>query len=88
MRLRPASKLDFNVGVKAFISQIAAQPNAVISIFANPYTMPGLPGIEKSATLLMGYQKSDEMQRSAVKVITGVLKPTGKLPVKVSLPGY
>jgi len=88
MRLRPASKLDFNIGVKAFISQIAAQPNAVISIFANPYTMPGLPGIEKSATLLMGYQKSDEMQRSAVKVITGVLKPTGKLPVKVSLPGY
>jgi len=34
--------------------------------------------------LLMGYQKSDEMQRSAVKAICGQLKPTGKLPVNVS----
>ena len=81
MRPRPASKPDFSDDVKQFIAQLAAQPHSIISVFANPYTLSGMPGIEKSATLLMGYQKSDEMQHSAVKVITGQLKPTGKLPV-------
>jgi beta-glucosidase-like glycosyl hydrolase len=85
MRLRPASKLDFSSDVKLFIAELAAQPNSVISVFANPYTIAGLPGIEKSALLLMGYQKSDEMQRSAVKVITNQLTPTGKLPVSVNV---
>jgi beta-glucosidase-like glycosyl hydrolase len=84
-RLRPGAKLDFSTEVKLFISVLAAQPNSVISVFANPYTLAGLPGIENSGLLLMGYQKSDEMQRSAVKVITGQLKPTGKLPVSVSV---
>lgn len=84
MRLRPASKLDFSSNVKLLIAELAAQPNSVISVFANPYTIAGLPGIEKCGMLLMGYQKSDEMQRSAVKAICGQLKPTGKLPVNVS----
>lgn len=84
MRLRPASKLDFSSNVKLLIAELAAQPNSTISVFANPYTIAGLPGIEKCGMLLMGYQKSDEMQRSAVKAICGQLKPTGKLPVNVS----
>lgn len=85
MRLRPASKLDYNSNVKLLIAQLAAKPNTLISVFANPYSIAGLPGIEKAATLIMGYQKSDEMQRSAVKVITGQLKATGKLPVSVNI---
>ncbi|MBW4888331.1 glycoside hydrolase family 3 [Mucilaginibacter sp. HMF5004] len=84
-RIRPQSKLDFSNEVKLVITELAAQPNAVISVFANPYTLAGLPGIENSSLLLMGYQKSDEMQRSAVKVILGQLKPTGKLPVNVNV---
>ncbi len=84
-RLRPASKLDFSVNAKLFISELAAMPTSTISVFANPYTIAGLPGIEKCGLLLMGYQKSEEMQRSAVKVICGELKPTGKLPVNVNV---
>ena len=56
----------------------------VISVFANPYTLAGLPGIENSGALMVCYQLSDETQRSAVKVITGRLKPTGKLPVTIN----
>jgi len=85
IRLRPASKLDFSDDVQLFITQIAVKPNSVISVFANPYSLAGLLGIEKAGTLIMGYQKSDEMQRSAVKVITGQLKATGKLPVNVNV---
>ncbi|MES2061411.1 MAG: glycoside hydrolase family 3 N-terminal domain-containing protein [Bacteroidota bacterium] len=84
-RLRPASKLDYSNDVKFLISALAAKPNVVTSVFANPYTIAGLPGIEKSSGILVGYQKDDAMQRSAVKVITGTMKPTGKLPVSVNL---
>ena len=84
-RTRPASKLDYSNNVKLMIAELAARPNVVMSIFANPYTIAGLPGIEKSAGILVGYQKDDAMQRSAVKVITGLMKPTGKLPVSVNM---
>jgi beta-N-acetylhexosaminidase len=84
-RTRPASKLDYSSDVKFLIAELAARPNAVTSVFANPYTMAGLPGIEKSSGIVVGYQKDDAMQRSAVKVITGLLKPSGKLPVSVNM---
>ncbi|RYD88388.1 MAG: glycoside hydrolase family 3, partial [Sphingobacteriales bacterium] len=83
-RTRPQSKLDYSSDVKLLIAELAAKPNVVTSVFANPYTIAGLPGIEKSAGLLVGYQKDDAMQRSAVKVITGVMKPSGKLPVTIN----
>ncbi|HEK20354.1 MULTISPECIES: glycoside hydrolase family 3 protein [unclassified Mucilaginibacter] len=83
-RLRPQSKLDYSSDVKLMIADLAARPNVVTSVFANPYSIAGLPGIEKSAGLLVGYQKDDAMQRAAVKVISGVMKPAGKLPVTVN----
>jgi beta-N-acetylhexosaminidase len=84
-RTRPASKLDYSVDVKLLVAELAARPNAVISVFANAYTIAGLPGIEKSSGLIVGYQKDDALQRSAVKVITGQLKPGGRLPVSVNM---
>jgi beta-N-acetylhexosaminidase len=84
-RTRPASKLDYSSDVKYLVAALAAKPNTVTSVFANPYTIAGLPGIEKSAGIIVGYQKDDAMQRSAVKVITGLMKPAGKLPVSVNV---
>ncbi|GGH23617.1 glycoside hydrolase family 3 protein [Mucilaginibacter phyllosphaerae] len=84
-RTRPGSKLDFSSDVKYLVAALAAKPNVVTSVFANPYTIAGLPGLEKSAGIIVGYQKDDAMQRSAVKVITGLMKPTGKLPVSVNM---
>jgi hypothetical protein len=83
-RTRPASKLDYSNGVKIFIAQVAAHPHSVVCVFANPYTLAGLPGIESSSALIAGYQMSDEMQRSAVKVINRIIGSKGKLPVRVS----
>lgn len=83
-RLRPQSKLDFNTDVKNAIVQLAAYPHSVVSIFANPYTLAGMPGVEKAGALLVGYQKDEGMQRAATKVITGQLSPSGKLPVTVN----
>ena len=83
-RLRPQSKLDYSNEVKMFIAQLAAQKNTVVAVFANPYTIAGLPGIEKAGALMAGYQNSDDMQRAAVKVIIRRINPTGKLPVNVN----
>jgi beta-N-acetylhexosaminidase len=83
-RLRPQSKLDYNSDVRLMIADLASRKNTVMSVFANAYTIAGLPGIEKSNALLVCYQMSPELQKSAAKVITGLLKPTGKLPVSVN----
>jgi hypothetical protein len=84
-RLRPQSKLDYSSDVKLMIADLAGRPNAVISVFANAYTIAGLPGIEKSNALMVCYQNSPELQKSVVKVLMGTLKPTGKLPVSVNM---
>jgi beta-glucosidase-like glycosyl hydrolase len=83
-RTRPASKLDYSSDVKQFINELAAHNNTVISVFANAYTIADLPGIEKCGALLACYQMTDALQRSAVKVITRQLNPSGRLPVTIN----
>jgi len=84
-RLRPQSKLDYTSDVKLMIADLAARANTVIGVFANAYTIAGLPGIENSNALMVCYQNSPELQKSVVKVLVGTLKPTGKLPVSVNV---
>ncbi|TWI99949.1 beta-glucosidase-like glycosyl hydrolase [Mucilaginibacter frigoritolerans] len=83
-RLRPASKLDYSNDVKNFITSLASNNRTVITVFANAYTIAGLPGIEKCGALLACYQMTDDLQRSAVKVITRQLQPGGRLPVTIN----
>jgi len=83
-RIRPQSKLDYNVYVKQLITELASRRNTVISVFANAYAIAGLPGIEKAGALIVAYQNSDYLQHSAVKVITQRLKPSGKLSVSIN----
>jgi beta-N-acetylhexosaminidase len=82
-RLRPASKLDYTANVKSFIADLAKHRNTASIVFANAYTITDLPGIEKSGAMLVCYQMTDALQRSAVKIITRQLTPSGKLPVTV-----
>ncbi|GAB3919058.1 glycoside hydrolase family 3 protein [Mucilaginibacter boryungensis] len=83
-RLRPGSKLDYSSNLKLMIADLAAYHNTVISVFANPYTIAGLPGIEKAGALLACYQKEAPLQHAAAKVITKQIKPAGKLSVSVN----
>jgi beta-glucosidase-like glycosyl hydrolase len=83
-RLRPASKLDYSNDVKNFITSLASNNHTVITVFANAYTIANLPGIDKCGALLACYQMTDDLQRSAVKVITRQLQPAGRLPVTIN----
>lgn len=85
-RRRPGAVLDYTAGLKSLIADIAGM-NSMITLFANPYLITGLPGIEKVKTLIVNYQNSEEAQKASAKLINGQLKASGKLPVAVS-PGY
>lgn len=82
-RLRPQSVLDYSNELKLFIAELTRM-NSVISVFANPYTIAGLPGLENSKTLMVNYQQSDELQIAAAKVITRQIKASGTLPVTIN----
>ena len=46
-RPRPASKLDYSIDVRSFITELEQHRNIVTTVFANAYTTAGLPGIDK-----------------------------------------
>ncbi len=83
MRKRPAAVLDFNNSMKLFIAELAKM-NSTMVVFANPYTIAGLPGIEGAKTIVLNYQNSTEAQKASARVIAGKLKANGKLPVSIS----
>lgn len=82
-RKRPAPVLDYSNEVKLLAAQIAGM-NSIVTVFANPYSVAGLPGIEHAKTLIMNYQSSNELQRASVKVIIGEIKASGKMPVTIN----
>ncbi len=82
-RKRPQSNLDVNSNMKLLIAALA-RLNTVTCLFANPYTLAGLPGIESSKGLVVLYQNGEEQQRAAVKLLEQKIPATGKLPVSVN----
>lgn len=83
LRKRPAAVLDYNNTLKLFIAELTKM-NSLMVVFANPYTIAGLPGIEESKTLILNYQNTDEAQNATARVLTGKLKASGKLPVTIN----
>lgn len=83
MRKRPPAVLDYNNSMKLFIAELAKM-NSTMVVFANPYTIAGLPGIEAAKTIILNYQNSEEAQKASARVISGKLKASGKLPVSIS----
>lgn len=82
-RKRPAATLDYDSSLKLFIADLAQQ-NSITTVFANPYTVAGLPGIEASKGLILTYQNSEESEISAAKLLLGKIKAKGKLPVSIN----
>lgn len=82
-RTRPRSTLDYNGTVRLFISELAYR-NSIFCVFANPYALAGLPGIEAAKTMLVCYQNDNVMQRAGAKVLLRRLTPTGRLPVTIN----
>jgi len=82
-RTRPGNGIVLSQDLKMMIRDMSLK-NAVFALFANPYNLSALTGIEKSKSLVVAYQKEDFMQKAAAAVIKNQLTPTGKLPVTVN----
>lgn len=82
-RIRPRSSLSYNATVRLFLNELAGM-NSVFCVFANPYALAGLPGIEQAKSILVCYQNDLIMQRAAAKVILRRLTPSGRLPVTIN----
>jgi beta-glucosidase-like glycosyl hydrolase len=83
MRKRPAPVLDYNKSLKSFVAELAGM-NSLFAVFANPYSLSGLTGIEAAKTILLNYQNTKEAQNASFRVINGGLKASGKLPVTIN----
>lgn len=82
-RTRPGNGMVLSADLKMFVKNMA-EKNAVFALFANPYNLASLPGLENSKALIVAYQKEDFMQKAAASVIKNQMIPTGKLPVTVN----
>lgn len=82
-RTRPGNNMPLNDDLKALVTNMANK-NAAFVLFANPYNLAAMPGIENAKALLIAYQKEEFMQKAAASVMKNQLIPTGKLPVTAS----
>ena len=82
-RTRPGNNIPLSADLKMMLKDMANK-NAVLALFANPYNLAGLPGLENAKALIVAYQKEDYMQKSAASVLKNQLITTGKLPVTVN----
>ncbi len=82
-RIRPGNGMILSNDLKMFIKDMSLS-NAIFALFANPYNLSALPGLENSRGLIVAYQKEDFMQKAAASVIKNQLIPTGRLPVTVN----
>ena len=81
-RSRPRPELDFNDNVKEFIDKIAGR-RTITLMFTNPYAINSVK-VERSASIIVGYQNEAFMQKAALKVLLKQLKASGKLPVTIN----
>lgn len=82
-RSRPGNNMPLSADFKALIASMANK-DATFVLFANPYNLAAMPGIENAKALLVAYQKEEFMQKAAASVLKSQLIPTGKLPVTVN----
>ncbi len=62
------------------INLLAATKNVIVVGFCNPYA---LQYISNKATIVAAFEDLDPYHQSAMAIITGQLKPTGKVPVRL-----
>lgn len=81
-RARPGSEMKLSKNVQDFIDQLAGRRTVTV-MFTNPYVMDSLP-IDRSSSIILGYQNDPFMQKAALKVLLGQVKAQGKLSVTVN----
>ncbi len=82
-RIRPGNNMPLSADLRTMVTNMTSKDAAFV-LFANPYNLAAIPGIENAKALLVAYQKEEFMQKAAASVLKNQLIPTGKLPVTAS----
>jgi beta-N-acetylhexosaminidase len=80
----PMYNLNYTPQMKSFINALIKSDKAIITMFGNAYALNDFDDVENSKAVLLMYEKSNYTEEVAVEVLTGKVKPRGKLPVTVS----
>lgn len=80
---RPANRLTVPDTVLRFISELAARPNVVLSVFKNPYVLDKVKDAEKAEALIVTYQDNINAEEMTAQLIFGGVSASGKLPVSI-----
>ncbi len=79
----PRNSLKFSGPLISYAKELAAQPNAILSVFKNPYVLAKLPGVAQADGLIMTYQDNVDAEELAAQLIFGGVSANGRLPVSV-----
>ena len=79
----PRNSVKFSAALMNYIKKLAAQDNAIFSVFKNPYALAKLPGIAQADGLIVTYQDNPLAEELAAQLIFGGVSATGRLPVSV-----
>jgi beta-N-acetylhexosaminidase len=80
---RPWNRLSLPDTVLTFVSELAAKPNVIFSVFKNPYVLDKITDIEKASALVMTYQDNSNAEELAAQLIFGGIGANGQLPVTI-----
>lgn len=65
------------------LGKLVKKHHPILVHFGSPYGLAELPWMEELGGVLVGYQDSENNQRSAAKVLTGEIEAQGVLPVSI-----
>lgn len=82
--IRPSNNLGFSAEESELVGDLAQSGRAIISFFDNAYALTQFEGIQKASGLIVAYQQIAPNQEAAARIISGHLKPVGRLPVTVN----
>jgi beta-glucosidase-like glycosyl hydrolase len=80
---RPNNKVEYSSDLINFVGELAKNPNAIITVLKNPYTLAKFKNIEVAKQLVMLYYDSEIVQEVAADFIFGKSYASGKIPVTV-----
>jgi beta-N-acetylhexosaminidase len=80
---RPLNRISYTQPVMSFITSLAAQENAIVAAFKNPYVLNNLSGIEEADGLLVTYQDNYDTEDLAAQLVFGGISASGRLPVSI-----
>jgi beta-N-acetylhexosaminidase len=80
----PMFKLNYPSTLLSFINEVIESGKGIVVHFGNAYALNDFPALNEAKGILMMYENSLYTERVASEIITGKVKPKGKLPVTIN----